>query len=163
MVRVSSSRKFTEQKRFTPHCCWMRMHIPFAKVYWQNTVCPTLLRMVHTLLTQKFTERIRFAPHCCWMVRTSRSQNFTERIRLLLNGTYPANTKFYKVLYAWQCVLRCLKYKMDCRREKNVCKHFVYNQTVTLVTLVTFYPLHLWREESSKWWMKAMEAYWLVD
>ena len=34
--------------------------------------------------------------------RTSRIQKFTERIWLLLNGTYPTNTKFYEVLYIQQ-------------------------------------------------------------
>ena len=92
MVRASSSRKFTEQKRFTPHCCWMRTHIPFAKVcwkntvcptlwewyvrpvantkvYWKNMVCPTLLRMVRTSLTRKFTENT-VCPTLLRMVRT---------------------------------------------------------------------------------------------
>ena len=115
MVRTSLTRKFTERIRFAPHCC----------------------RMVCTSLTRKFTERIRFAPHCCWMVRTSQTQKFTERIRLLLNGTYPTNTKFYEVLYTWQCVLQCLKHKI----AKNVCKKFVYNQTVTLVTFYKHNPL----------------------
>jgi len=82
-----------------------RTHIPFAKLYWKNTVtvCPTLLlngmyvantkvywkNMVYpTLLLDGMyvanTEvywRIQFAPHCCWMVRTLRTLKFTERIR----------------------------------------------------------------------------------
>jgi len=133
--------------------------IKFTKIYWTKTVYPTLLlNCVRTSRSQKYTERIRFAPQCCWMVHTSRTQKFTERIRLLLNGTYPANIKFYEVLYTWQCVLQCLKHKIDCRREKNACKQFVYNQTVTLVTFYKPYPFHLRREESSKWWTKAMEA-----
>jgi len=74
MVHASSSQIFTEQKRFIPYCCWMRTHIPFAKVHWKNTICP----------------------HCCWMIRTSWAWKFTERIRFTpLNGTYVTNTKVY--------------------------------------------------------------------
>ena len=39
----------------------------------------------------------------------------------------------HKMFYKWQCVLQCLKHKIDCRREKNVCKQFMCNQTVTFI------------------------------
>ena len=39
----------------------------------------------------------------------------TQDVALKWYRTYPANMKFYEVLYTWQCVLRCLKHKIDCK------------------------------------------------
>ena len=74
-----------------------RTHIPLTKVYRKNMACTTLLLNSTYVANTKFTERITVCPS------------------LFLNGTYPTNTKFYEVLYLWQCVLRCLKHKIDCK------------------------------------------------
>ena len=75
---------------------------PVCKVYWKNTVCPTLFGMVCTSLTRKSTERIRFVPHC-WDLRMVHTYVANTKVcwkntvcpTLFLNGTYVANTKLY--------------------------------------------------------------------
>ena len=46
MVRESSSQKFTEQKTVYLTLLLNCTHFPFAKVYWKNMICPTLLLYV---------------------------------------------------------------------------------------------------------------------
>ena len=147
MVCMSRTQKFTEQIRFAPHFCWWYVRHEHKSLLNEYGLLHTVADGTYVAST-KFTERIRFAPHCCWWYvhRKHRSllkecccllsiNNEWNEIRLLLNGTYPASTKFYEVLYTWQCACAAMSETQDRSVAKNVCKQFVYNQTVTLITL----------------------------
>jgi len=104
-----------------------RTHIPFTKVYWKNTICPTLLLTGKYAVNMKvywknmvcFTvadwysthesllKEYGLPPHCC-CIHTSRTQSL------------PIKTECSTRVDVWWCVLQCLKHKIDCRGEKSV-------------------------------------------
>ena len=95
-------RKSILKKYGLPHTVaeWYvcREHESLLKEYGlPHTVVEWYVQREHKSLLKEYR-----LPHT---VAESQTQKFTERIRLLLNGTYLVNTKFYKVLYTWQCVL----------------------------------------------------------